>query len=65
MMFNTFGIFLGDRFWNADRYQKITDNLVSFGVPVLFAEEDAVGVEHHVSPETLAVFEAITQSRLG
>jgi Mn-dependent DtxR family transcriptional regulator len=27
------------------------------------AEEDAEGVEHHVSPETLAIFEQITKNK--
>ena len=47
------------------RHKIVYDFLVSIGVPVQIAEEDAEGVEHHVSPETLAVFESITQSRLG
>jgi len=31
-------------------------------VPETVAEEDAEGVEHHVSAETLAVFEAIIKA---
>jgi len=35
--------------------------LVTIGVPDSIAEEDAEGVEHHVSEETLAVFAKITR----
>ena len=38
---------------------------MSIGVPTQIAEQDAEGIEHHVSSETLAVFEAITKLRLG
>ena len=47
------------------RHKIVYDFLVSIGVPPEIAEEDAEGVEHHVSPKTLAVFEAITKLRLG
>ena len=43
------------------RHQIVRDFLVTIGVPVAIAEEDAEGVEHHVSKETLAVFARITQ----
>ena len=43
------------------RHLIVRDFLISIGVPAATAEEDAEGIEHHVSPETLAVFEAITQ----
>jgi len=33
---------------------------VVIGVPETIAEEDAEGIEHHVSAETLAVFAKIT-----
>ena len=42
------------------RHQIVRDFLVTIGVPVTVAEEDAEGVEHHVSEETLAVFAQIT-----
>ena len=42
------------------RHQIVRDFLVTIGVPETIAEEDAEGVEHHVSEETLAVFEQIT-----
>ena len=42
------------------RHQIVQDFLVTIGVPEIIAEEDAEGVEHHVSEETLAVFTQIT-----
>ena len=42
------------------RHQIVRDFLVTIGVPETIAEEDAEGVEHHVSEETLAVFARIT-----
>ena len=42
------------------RHQIVRDFLVTIGVPVTVAEEDAEGIEHHVSEETLAVFAQIT-----
>ena len=42
------------------RHQIVRDFLVTIGVPETIAEEDAEGVEHHVSGETLAVFAQIT-----
>jgi DtxR family manganese transport transcriptional regulator len=38
----------------------VRDFLVTIGVPASIAEEDAEGVEHHVSEETLRVFADIT-----
>ena len=43
-----------------DRHRIVRDFLVTIGVPETIAEEDAEGIEHHVSPETLAVFAKIT-----
>ena len=45
------------------RHQIVRDFLVSIGVPEDIAEEDAEGVEHHVSEETLQVFARITRDR--
>ena len=42
------------------RHQIVRDFLVTIGVPETIAEEDAEGVEHHVSEETLRVFAQIT-----
>ncbi len=44
------------------RHQIVRDFLVTIGVPETIAEEDAEGVEHHVSEETLAVFAQITDA---
>ena len=46
------------------RHKVVQEFLVSIGVPSKIAEEDAEGVEHHVSPETLAAFKAITKLQL-
>ncbi|MGB8370472.1 MAG: manganese-binding transcriptional regulator MntR [Limisphaerales bacterium] len=39
------------------RHETVVAFLRSLGVPEDAAEMDAEGIEHHVSPETLAVFE--------
>jgi len=39
------------------RHETVTAFLRSLGVPERVAEMDAEGIEHHVSPETLAAFE--------
>lgn len=39
------------------RHQTVVAFLVSLGVPEDVAKTDAEGMEHHVSPETLAAFE--------
>lgn len=39
------------------RHETVTAFLRSLGVPEKIAEMDAEGIEHHVSPETLAAFE--------
>lgn len=39
------------------RHETVTAFLRSLGVPEKIAELDAEGIEHHVSPETLAAFE--------
>ena len=43
-----------------DRHRIVRDFLVAIGVSETVAEEDAEGIEHHVSAETLAVFAKIT-----
>ena len=45
------------------RHRTVRDFLVCIGVSEAVAEEDAEGVEHHVSPETLAVFETIIKQK--
>ena len=44
-----------------ERHRIVRDFLVTIGVPGAIAEEDAEGVEHHVSETTLAVFADITR----
>lgn len=39
------------------RHETVRRFLLSLGVPAGVAERDAEGIEHHVSPETLAAFE--------
>ena len=45
-----------------ERHRIVHDFLVTIGVPESVAEEDAEGVEHHVSEQTLAVFAKITEA---
>ena len=45
------------------RHETVVAFLRSLGIPARAAEMDAEGIEHHVSPETLAVFKRFTQSR--
>ena len=42
-----------------ERHQIVLGFLLAIGVPKDVAEIDAEGVEHHVSAETLAIFEKI------
>ena len=44
-----------------ERHQIVTDFLKAIGVPVEIAELDAEGVEHHVSAETLKIFQDFTR----
>jgi len=41
-----------------DRHRVVVELLTAIGVPQETAEEDAEGIEHHISPATLAVFRA-------
>lgn len=45
-----------------ERHRIVCDFLVNIGVPKKIAEEDAEGIEHHVSPETLAVFKKVNNA---
>lgn len=38
------------------RHDTVVEFLLSLGVPEAVAQTDAEGIEHHVSPETLAAF---------
>ncbi len=40
-----------------ERHQIVLDFLIKIGVPPETAEFDAEGIEHHISEETLAIFE--------
>lgn len=46
------------------RHRVVADFLRRIGVPPRIAEHDAEGIEHHVSPETLATFERILSEGL-
>ena len=43
------------------RHKIVLDFLVAAGVPASIAHIDAEGIEHHVSPETLAVMENLAK----
>ena len=47
------------------RHRTVEAFLVALGVPADIARRDAEGIEHHVSPETLAVFEAFAGKSRG
>ncbi len=46
------------------RHETVVAFLQSLGVPKKVAEMDAEGIEHHVSPETLAAFERLLSEAL-
>ena len=43
------------------RHRIVVEFLKALGLPADIAERDAEGIEHHVSEETLTLFEAFTQ----
>ena len=43
--------------WSRDRHELVVKFLLALGVSAEAAHADAEGMEHHVSPETLAAFE--------
>jgi DtxR family manganese transport transcriptional regulator len=45
------------------RHEVVLEFLRALGVPEQTAQNDAEGLEHHVSPETLAAFKRYTTSR--
>lgn len=47
------------------RHQTVIAFLEALGVSASVARADAEGIEHHVSPETLAVFERFLATRAG
>lgn len=48
-----------------ERHETVAAFLRSIGVPSVIAEHDAEGIEHHVSPETLAAFRRCLGGREG
>lgn len=44
-----------------ERHQTVEEFLLALGVPEDIARRDAEGMEHHVSPETLAIFAEYTR----
>jgi DtxR family manganese transport transcriptional regulator len=46
-----------------ERHETVTAFLRSLGISEKIAELDAEGIEHHVSPETLAAFERLLKKR--
>lgn len=44
-----------------ERHHIVEAFLIALGVPEAIARRDAEGIEHHVSPETLAIFAQFTQ----
>ena len=44
-----------------ERHRIVHEFLIALGVTGETAEADAEGIEHHVSPETLALFESMTK----
>jgi len=62
------GVFLteaGERLADASRarHRTVEAFLIALGVPEDVARIDAEGIEHHVSPQTLAIFSAFTRAR--
>lgn len=47
------------------RHEKVLSFLMALGVPPAVAALDAEGIEHHVSPRTLAAFEAFLKKQPG
>jgi DtxR family manganese transport transcriptional regulator len=43
------------------KHRTVLNFLLKVGVPQEIAEQDAEGMEHHISPETLAAFERLIQ----
>jgi len=47
------------------RHETVVAFLRSLGIPERVAEMDAEGIEHHVSPETLAAFRSVLRNGRG
>jgi DtxR family manganese transport transcriptional regulator len=48
-----------------ERHELVVDFLTSLRIPEQVAQADAEGIEHHVSPETLAAFRRHLRKRTG
>ncbi|WP_058836010.1 manganese-binding transcriptional regulator MntR [Luteimonas abyssi] len=48
-----------------ERHRTVEAFLLALGVPEDIARRDSEGIEHHVSPETLAIFAAFTAKSGG
>ncbi|MBB3342767.1 manganese-binding transcriptional regulator MntR [Luteimonas sp. RC10] len=46
-----------------ERHHIVEAFLIALGVPEDIARRDSEGIEHHVSPETLAIFAEFTRTR--
>ena len=49
--------------WSRRRHELVVRFLLAIGVSHQAAQADAEGLEHHVSPETLAAFERLVAAR--
>lgn len=49
--------------WSRRRHELVVRFLLAIGVSHQVAQADAEGLEHHVSPETLAAFERLVAAR--
>lgn len=47
------------------RHELVVEMLRALGVPEAVAQSDAEGIEHHVSPETLATFQRFLHRQAG
>ncbi len=48
--------------WSRQRHEIVLKFLLAIGVSEEIAHADAEGIEHHVSPETLAAFERLVRA---
>lgn len=51
--------------WSRRRHELVVQFLLAIGVSPETAHADAEGIEHHVSPETLAAFERLVNLNQG
>lgn len=48
-----------------ERHEVVLRFLLALGIPAAIAQADAEGIEHHVSPQTLAAFAKFAARRAG